>query len=1295
MKNFYNKGYASILATIGLALLVLLIPLTVKLIEKRQEVRKFAYPHPCGECGRPSDCTTGFTCVDTCCIPGEQPPTPPPSRVTCQQSDCPNCSGTCTGTKAYDNSWNVCECEVSSSNPPSTTPPSTSPPSYPEGCCTGSSDCPGGQSCDIPNGACGPGGKSCNPLGSGHHKACQDNMCIETAGPGSDDCTSNSQCANQATDCKSSNYKNAGCCVPGSCCGAGLACNDSGTACDLTGEKATQCTMEKTGWKFSPGFCCAEGFAGSKDGKACNVANASCTATGTSADKVCQAAGTTSNTCLAFGDKYLYCQDGKVGGYSETSTECESKIKAYTICSVTTGTDYVRVGDKCGGCQNGKFSAWMADAQCIEHDLCQSASEGTIIQSGGCAECRGGKFVSISDSFCSGKNSFCTGTDGCNSVFGGKYVLCDSGKFVAETSSSLTCSQIATTYGKYKKPAVSPTPTPSSKLPCGGVEARQANNTNGCEACGYDGKFVDPGAPFCEAFLNHNECEGYADGTAVQYQGDRCYYCEKYKVKELSQCKGPILTPNPYLGKANDLCSGRDPYISLPDDATLENVNQVGGECFGCNENGQAVALNNASCSHANEVCQGQNGCIDSTGYAGIAVACRYGQVLAGYYASMEECNKDYDRLVNAVTLTPSPTIKPIAVNSGTCSAWEDCGVLATGQVKSCAGGSWGCMQNGTEAVWVEVKTPQQLKGTYCSKDDIAMDTDGCGYTCVNSTYAKKSSLCGTPISILGTNPTFQNYYNYYSAQPWWQKAIMNMMTGGVPAGTLYDFLRSFFNIKTATQNAGITPAISTACNDCIKKATDPSECADVCVFGGTVTSAPSTSPSTTQNGVSSKLSGLCLDVQGGSKQDGAAVIQTKCNDSVSQNWQASAYNGFYQIVDQNSGKCLSIQGDPAIWGSKIVQSECGGGDNQLWELKQSGEYYQIINKQSHKCVDIDAFSKKDGLQMQQWECGTGNIDNQLWGIKIVSPTTTNTNTNTSPTSIGSAGTGKYLAGINIDPSDPSGMPTIPEIKDLGVGWVRMVYVDDAHNKNKVDLEKVAQQYLDAGVKVLWILNQDSVNKPIPKSGEYYNPADPAYVKSFSDRAAALAKNFNNPNVAFEIWNEPNQIDNKNAIYVEPANFGKFTQKVYDSIKTGNSKSTVVGGSILGNDPGYMDAAIAATTNKKLPADAVSIHPYVVGDTPGAITYINQNIDTFSKYGKPVWITEIGWEPDPARQAQFVKNVYDLTLTKPQVATTMWYTWSDATNPGFGLVDNQGNEKPSYDVIQKEVTTVTKPPTKL
>jgi hypothetical protein len=107
-------------------------------------------------------------------------------------------------------------------------------------CCDSDSDCPSGQKCDIPNGNCDKG-KSCNPQGSGYHKECVGNQCVEVPGEGEDRCTDHNQCSSSPTydKCSDWNY------VDDSTCTADPNCKGPG--------QNGQCCKTSDGKNF---YCC-------------------------------------------------------------------------------------------------------------------------------------------------------------------------------------------------------------------------------------------------------------------------------------------------------------------------------------------------------------------------------------------------------------------------------------------------------------------------------------------------------------------------------------------------------------------------------------------------------------------------------------------------------------------------------------------------------------------------------------------------------------------------------------------------------------------------------------------------------------------------------------------------------------------------------------------------------------------------------------------------------------------------------------------------------------------------------
>jgi Ricin-type beta-trefoil lectin domain-like len=130
---------------------------------------------------------------------------------------------------------------------------------------------------------------------------------------------------------------------------------------------------------------------------------------------------------------------------------------------------------------------------------------------------------------------------------------------------------------------------------------------------------------------------------------------------------------------------------------------------------------------------------------------------------------------------------------------------------------------------------------------------------------------------------------------------------------------------------------------------------------------------------ITTLLSGLALDVQGGSFADEAPVIQWGVNGGQNQEWKfVDAGSGWYEIVNYNSGKCLTIQGNTRAAGAKLVQYGCGFADNQLWRLvASSGQAASLQSKLSRLYADVPGGSGVWGTQLIQWYAGVP----QLMGI--------------------------------------------------------------------------------------------------------------------------------------------------------------------------------------------------------------------------------------------------------------------------------------------------------------------------
>jgi hypothetical protein len=123
--------------------------------------------------------------------------------------------------------------------------------------------------------------------------------------------------------------------------------------------------------------------------------------------------------------------------------------------------------------------------------------------------------------------------------------------------------------------------------------------------------------------------------------------------------------------------------------------------------------------------------------------------------------------------------------------------------------------------------------------------------------------------------------------------------------------------------------------------------------------------------------SSKCLDVSGGSTDNGTPIIQWDCSGADNQAWNLRPYGGYVEIVARN-GKCLDVSGESTDNGAAVIQWDCHQGNNQLWDTRRIGNgYMQIINVNSGKCLDVSGASPDNGAYVIQWECY--DAANQYW----------------------------------------------------------------------------------------------------------------------------------------------------------------------------------------------------------------------------------------------------------------------------------------------------------------------------
>ncbi|MFD0899288.1 RICIN domain-containing protein [Actinomadura sediminis] len=97
-----------------------------------------------------------------------------------------------------------------------------------------------------------------------------------------------------------------------------------------------------------------------------------------------------------------------------------------------------------------------------------------------------------------------------------------------------------------------------------------------------------------------------------------------------------------------------------------------------------------------------------------------------------------------------------------------------------------------------------------------------------------------------------------------------------------------------------------------------------------------------------------------------------------------------YTAVNRQSGKCLDVNGLSTADGAAVQQWTCNGGANQRFTLRKvtssgsDSHDYQLVARHSGKCVDVSGISTAPRALIHQWPCNPADRTgpaNQTWRL--------------------------------------------------------------------------------------------------------------------------------------------------------------------------------------------------------------------------------------------------------------------------------------------------------------------------
>ncbi|MDQ7905396.1 RICIN domain-containing protein [Phytohabitans sp. ZYX-F-186] len=204
-------------------------------------------------------------------------------------------------------------------------------------------------------------------------------------------------------------------------------------------------------------------------------------------------------------------------------------------------------------------------------------------------------------------------------------------------------------------------------------------------------------------------------------------------------------------------------------------------------------------------------------------------------------------------------------------------------------------------------------------------------------------------------------------------------------------------------------------------------------------------------------------------------------------NAASPANGGVYTLAVGASGKCLEVAGGSADNGALLQQASCSAGSTrQQWRVvSSSAGGFTLVNVNSTRCADLPSGSTSSGVQLQQWGCGDGTKVNQRWSFAA-----------------SGAASGKYTiasaaSGLCVSDRDGSTAGGNPIVQETCSDVARMQWLFNQVGGNPttpppggVPYSNVPDGFAQgvtggAGGQTVTVTNQSQLNQYVTASGSY------------------------------------------------------------------------------------------------------------------------------------------------------------------------------------------------------------------
>jgi hypothetical protein len=317
--------------------------------------------------------------------------------------------------------------------------------------------------------------------------------------------------------------------------------------------------------------------------------------------------------------------------------------------------------------------------------------------------------------------------------------------------------------------------------------------------------------------------------------------------------------------------------------------------------------------------------------------------------------------------------------------------------------------------------------------------------------------------------------------------------------------------------------------------------------------------------------------------------------------------------------------------------------------------------------------------------------------------------------------------GVNVSHVDDDGDPYVKQPGNIGAGDTAQTWSDLEQSGAKLVRTFVSWDTLAGGTRNLQMAKYRGLADKAAARGMRTlltvtgGPLPQPTPAQYAGVVADLATQLKGRNVAYEVWNEPDEKD----FWLngpQPAEYAALLKAAYPAIKGADPAAVVLVGGLVGNDFEFVEHLY--DNGAKGHFDGVGVHTDTACLTTDPREYYREPSGRIGRYSftgyrevratmlahgddKPVWMTELGWASTTAtcerggragtkaggvtqaEQADFLAKAYGCLANDPWVEQAAWFNLHDlqtgSTNDSLnlGLITDAFVRKPAYSAFQR------------